>query len=198
MERPALSRTPARTPSNKTRPQGAKKCQPRFERSSSRRTKSAGNATFSPGEGAGHGRDREPLRRPLCGELDELIAIGEELGGFLGARCVQALGIEPGQAQSYGKAAISEAGELRPPPLSFTPSAPLVAVEKGAALLSSKNGGLGTATDVPPHKDAAYVRSHFDCHGSPCVADALRATGTWWSLPHLLGRRRCHVCPHGL
>ena len=32
--------------------------------------------------------------------LDELIAIGEELGALLGARCVQALGIEPSQAQS--------------------------------------------------------------------------------------------------
>ena len=38
--------------------------------------------------------------------LDELVAIGEELGALLGQRCVQALGIEPGQAQSYGKAAI--------------------------------------------------------------------------------------------
>ena len=38
--------------------------------------------------------------------LDALIAIGEELGGLLGDRCVQALGITPAQAQSYGKAAI--------------------------------------------------------------------------------------------
>ena len=38
--------------------------------------------------------------------LDELIAIGEELGALLGQKCVKALGIEPGQAQSYGKAAI--------------------------------------------------------------------------------------------
>ena len=38
--------------------------------------------------------------------LDELIAIGEELGALLGQKCVKALGIEPWQAQSYGKAAI--------------------------------------------------------------------------------------------
>ena len=45
--------------------------------------------------------------------LDELIAIGEELGALLGQKCVQALGIAPGQAHSYGKAAIvGEAGEL--------------------------------------------------------------------------------------
>ena len=51
------------------------------------------------------GRDSE--------HLDELIAIGEELGELLGGRCVAALGIEPSQAQSYGKAAIvGEGGEL--------------------------------------------------------------------------------------
>ena len=39
------------------------------------------------------------------------------------------------------------------------------AVEKGAALVPSvkKLGGPGTPIDVPlGHKDAAYVRSHFD------------------------------------
>ena len=39
------------------------------------------------------------------------------------------------------------------------------AVEKGAALVpsSKKRGGMGTVLDVPlGHKDAAYVRSHFD------------------------------------
>ena len=45
--------------------------------------------------------------------LDDLIAIGEELGELLGRRCVEALGIEPAQAQSYGKAAIvGDGGEL--------------------------------------------------------------------------------------
>jgi hypothetical protein len=39
------------------------------------------------------------------------------------------------------------------------------AVEKGAALVPSakKRGGPGTPIDVPlGHKDAAFVRSHFD------------------------------------
>ena len=73
--------------------------------------------------------------------LDELIAIGEELGALLGARCVQALGITPAQAQSYGKAAIvGEAGELEHAAAILHPKlgAPLrVAVEKGAALVPS-------------------------------------------------------------
>lgn len=114
-------------------------------------------------------------------KLDELIAIGEELGGLLGQKCVQALGIAPGRAQSYGKAAIvGEAGELEHAAAILHPKlgAPLrAAVEKGAALVPSakKRGGLGTAIDVPlGHKDAAFVRSHFDAMEAR-VSDAPRA-----------------------
>ena len=99
------------------------------------------------------------IRNPFAGQymeqLDELIAIGEELGALLGQRCVQALGIEPAQAQSYGKAAIvGEAGELEHAAAILHPKlgAPLRrAVEKGAALVPSakKQGGVGTAVDVP-------------------------------------------------
>ncbi|HEV8315248.1 MAG TPA: amino acid synthesis family protein [Burkholderiaceae bacterium] len=113
--------------------------------------------------------------------LDELIAIGEELGGLLGEKCVKALGIQPGQAQSYGKAAIvGEAGELEHAAAILHPKlgAPLrKAVDKGAALVPSakKRGGLGTAIDVPlGHKDAAFVRSHFDAMEAR-VSDAPRA-----------------------
>ena len=113
--------------------------------------------------------------------LDELIDIGEELGGLLGERCVQALGIAPEQAQSYGKAAIvGEGGELEHAAAILHPKlgAPLrKAVSQGAALVPSakKQGTLGTAVDVPlGHKDAAFVRSHFDAMEAR-VADAPRA-----------------------
>jgi hypothetical protein len=113
--------------------------------------------------------------------LDALISIGEELGGLLGDKCVAALGIAPGDAQSYGKAAIvGEAGELEHAAAILHPKlgAPLrKAVEKGAALVpsSKKRGGLGTAIDVPlGHKDAAFVRSHFDAMEAR-VSDAPRA-----------------------
>jgi hypothetical protein len=113
------------------------------------------------------------IANPFAGryqdDLTELMDIGEELGGLLGERCVQALGIRPAQAESYGKAAIvGEAGEIEHAAAILHPKlgAPLrVAVEKGAALVPSakKMGTLGTAIDVPlGHKDAAYVRSHFD------------------------------------
>ncbi len=114
-------------------------------------------------------------------KLDALIDIGEELGGLLGAKCVEALGIAPAQAESYGKAAIvGEAGELEHAAAILHPKlgAPLrKAVEKGAALVPSakKMGGPGTAIDVPlGHKDAAFVRSHFDAIEAR-VADAPRA-----------------------
>ena len=125
------------------------------------------------------------IENPYAGRysesLDELIAIGEELGALLGQKAVAALGIEPGQAQSYGKAAIvGEAGELEHAAAILHPKlgAPLrIAVEKGAALVPSakKRGTLGTAIDVPlGHKDAAFVRSHFDAVEAR-VSDAPRA-----------------------
>ena len=125
------------------------------------------------------------IHNPLAGSytenLDELIAIGEELGGLLGDKCVKALGIAPGDAPSYGKAAIvGEAGEIEHAAAILHPKlgAPLrVAVEKGAALVpsSKKRGTLGTAIDVPlGHKDAAFVRSHFDAMEAR-VSDAPRA-----------------------
>ena len=125
------------------------------------------------------------IENPFAGryvdQLDELIDIGEELGALLGDKCVQALGIAPGRAHSYGKAAIvGEAGELEHAAAILHPKlgAPLRrAVEKGAALVPSakKRGGLGTAIDVPlGHKDAAFVRSHFDAIEAR-VSDAPRA-----------------------
>jgi hypothetical protein len=125
------------------------------------------------------------IENPYAGRysenLDELVAIGEELGALLGEKCVQALGIAPGQAHSYGKAAIvGEAGELEHAAAILHPKlgAPLrKAVEKGAALVpsSKKRGGMGTAIDVPlGHKDAAFVRSHFDAMEAR-VSDAPRA-----------------------
>ena len=99
-------------------------------------------------------------------DLEPLMEIGAELGGMLGERCVEALGIAPAEAESYGKAAmVGENGELEHAAAILHPrlGKPLrVAVEKGAALVpsSKKMGGPGQALDVPlGHKDAAYVRA---------------------------------------
>jgi hypothetical protein len=113
------------------------------------------------------------IRNPFAGkysqDLEPLMAIGEELGGLLGSRAVQALGVPRSGIESYGKAAIvGEAGELEHAAAILHPrlGKPLrEAVEKGAALVPSakKMGAMGTPIDVPlGHKDAAFVRSHFD------------------------------------
>jgi hypothetical protein len=113
------------------------------------------------------------IENPFAGfyqeDLEDLMSIGEELGSLLGKRCIEALGIKPSEAESYGKAAlIGENGELEHGAALLHPrmGTPLRSeVEKGAALVpsSKKRGPMGDALDIPlGHKDAAYVRSHFD------------------------------------
>lgn len=125
------------------------------------------------------------IANPFAGryveDLSELMEIGAELGALLGQKCVDALGITPDQAESYGKSAmIGEGGELEHGAAILHPKlgAPLrKVVEKGAALVpsSKKMGGPGQVLDVPlGHKDAAYVRSHFDAI-DVCLNDAPRA-----------------------
>lgn len=113
------------------------------------------------------------IENPFAGryveDLGELMDIGEELGGFLAKKAVAALGIEGTAAESYGKAAlVGENGELEHAaailhPRMGTPVRKVLG--KGAALIpsSKKRGGPGAVLDIPlGHKDAAYVRSHFD------------------------------------
>ena len=114
-------------------------------------------------------------------DLSALVAMGEELGDLLVRRALAALGIAGESVQSYGKAAlVGEDSELEHAAALLHPSmgAPVRAVlGKGAALIPSnkKRGGPGASLDIPlGHKDAAFVRSHFD--GMEIrVADAPRA-----------------------
>jgi hypothetical protein len=113
------------------------------------------------------------IENPFAGsfveDLSELMTIGEELGELLVQRAVVALGIPAHQVESYGKAAaVGENGELEHAAAILHPKlgAPVRKfLGKGAALIpsSKKRGGLGVALDIPlGHKDAAFVRSHFD------------------------------------
>jgi len=124
------------------------------------------------------------IENPFAGrymqDLKPLMDIGEELGDLLARKCVAALGIAGGRCESYGKAAIvGDGGELEHAAAILHPQLgkPVRAVlEKGAALIPSakKMGGPGTPIDVPlGHKDAAFVRSHFDAMEAR-VADAPR------------------------
>jgi hypothetical protein len=113
------------------------------------------------------------IENPYAGkfveDLSELMLIGEELGELLTLRAVAALGIPAATVESYGKAAaVGENGEIEHAAAILHPKlgAPVRKVlGKGAALIpsSKKRGGLGVALDIPlGHKDAAFVRSHFD------------------------------------
>jgi len=125
------------------------------------------------------------IRNPYAGrfqeDLADLIEIGETLGALLAERAVAALGIDPYSVESYGKAAaVGADGELEHAAAILHPKfgAPFRKVlGKGAALIpsSKKRGGLGVPLDIPlGHKDAAFVRSHFD--GMEVrIADAPRA-----------------------
>jgi hypothetical protein len=113
------------------------------------------------------------IANPFAGryveDLSPLFAIGEHLGQLLGDRAVAALGIAPEAVQSYGKAAmVGTDGELEH-------AAALLHPQLGAGLRRSTGGGKaliasskkmgapGQVLDIPlGHKDAAYVRSHFD------------------------------------
>jgi hypothetical protein len=113
------------------------------------------------------------IKNPYAGQyvedLTPLMDLGEELGGLLGNKAREALGIAPEQAESYGKACIvglkgelEHAGAILHPKLGkpFRD-----ALGRGLALIPSvkKRGHAGCTIDVPlNHKDAAFIRSHFD------------------------------------
>ncbi len=110
-----------------------------------------------------------PFAGRYADDLQELIATGAALGDLLGREALDALGCDTGAIEGYGKAAlVGENGELEHAAALLHPDlgAPLRAVIGGGRALvpSSKAvGRAGEMLDVPlGHKDAAYVRSHFD------------------------------------
>lgn len=113
------------------------------------------------------------LKNPYAGLYQEDLSLfykwSEELGAILTQKAIAALGIKPQEVESYGKAAICGLkGEREHCAALLHPALgkPIRDnVNGGKALLPSakKLGGPGTAIDLPlGHKDAAYVRSHFD------------------------------------
>ena len=110
-----------------------------------------------------------PFSGSYAEDLTELMDIGAELGDMLGKKCLQALGIGPEKAESYAKACIvGTDGELEHAAAILHPKLGKPfrdALGRGLALIPSvkKRGPAGCTVDVPiNHKDAAFVRSHFD------------------------------------
>lgn len=113
------------------------------------------------------------IENPFAGtyaeDLSELIETGAELGTLLGQEAYSALGCATDAIEGYGKAAlVGELGELEHAAVLLHPKlgAPLRAVIGGGKALVPSSKAIGRAgeiLDVPlGHKDAAYVRSHFD------------------------------------
>lgn len=110
-----------------------------------------------------------PFSGSYAEDLTELMDTGAELGDMLGKKCLQALGIGPEKAESYAKACIvGTDGELEHAAAILHPKLGKPfrdALGRGLALIPSvkKRGPAGCTVDVPiNHKDAAFVRSHFD------------------------------------
>jgi len=108
-----------------------------------------------------------PFASKYVEDLSPLFVIGAEMSALLSARAVAAL--EGAVPHSYGKAAIVGLdGELEHAAAILHPNfgQPLRdALGGGKAIIPSakKRGTAGTTIDIPlHHKDAAFVRSHFD------------------------------------
>lgn len=113
------------------------------------------------------------IKNPMAGryveDLSELMDMGAELGGMLGKKCLEALGIGPEKAESYAKACVVGLnGELEHAAAILHPKMGKPfrdALGRGLALIPSvkKRGSAGCTVDVPlNHKDAAFIRTHFD------------------------------------
>jgi hypothetical protein len=112
----------------------------------------------------------------IQGFMDDLKPLGLEMAN----RLIAALGGDPAVVEGYGKGAIvGEAGELEHGALWHAPGGYAMRDALGGAMAivpsTKKVGGPGARLDVPvTHKDASYVRSHFDTV-EVGLADAPRA-----------------------
>ena len=124
------------------------------------------------------------VHNPFAGRyVEDLTAMMEPLkpvGLDLSQRLVAALGGDAQRIEAYGKGAIvGAAGEIEHSALWHVPGgyAMRELLGKALAIVPSvvKMGALGAAIDLPlHHKDACYVRSHFDAI-TAAIPDAPRA-----------------------
>jgi Amino acid synthesis len=124
------------------------------------------------------------VRNPYAGRFEADITPMMEALKPLGLECSQrlvaALGGDAKAIQAYGKGAIvGAAGEIEHSALWHVPGGYAMREVLGQALAivpsAVKVAAMGAAIDLPTHhKDACYVRSHFDTM-TAMIADAPRA-----------------------
>jgi Amino acid synthesis len=112
------------------------------------------------------------IENPFAGRyVEDIVSFMEDLkplGLELAKRLIAAIGVGPEGIEGYGKGAIIGAGgELEHGALWHNPGGyamrELLGGAKAIVPSTKKVGGLGARIDIPiTHKDASYVRSHFD------------------------------------
>jgi Amino acid synthesis len=140
----------------------------------------------------GPASDRPPRRGAILAVIENPFAGGyietiepsmkdlEPLGLAMAKALLAALGGDAAAIEGYGKGAIvGAAGELEHGALWHAPGGYAMREVLGGAKAivpsTKKVGGPGTRIDIPiTHKDASYVRSHFDAM-EVGIADAPRA-----------------------
>ena len=126
----------------------------------------------------------------IAGMMDDLKPLGLDCS----KRLVAVLGGDAGAVQAYGKGSlIGSAGEMEHGALWHVPGGYAMRELLGQALAivpsSAKLGAMGASIDIPiHHKDAAYVRSHFDAI-TVAVPDAPRADEMMFVLAMTTGGR---------
>jgi hypothetical protein len=138
------------------------------------------------------------IKNPFAGRYEPEIAFMMEELKPLGLECskrlVAALGGDVGVVEAYGKGSlIGSAGEIEHGALWHVPGGYAMRELLGQALAivpsAAKLGAMGASIDIPiHHKDACYVRSHFDAI-TVCVADAPRADEMMFVLAMTTGGR---------
>ena len=122
--------------------------------------------------------------------MDELKPLGLECS----QRLVAALGGDAGVVEAYGKGSlVGSAGEIEHGALWHVPGGYAMRERLGQALAIvpsvAKVGAMGASIDIPiHHKDAAYVRSHFDAI-TVAVPDGPRADELMFVLAMSTGPR---------
>ena len=124
------------------------------------------------------------IKNPFAGRYEpEIVQMMDELkplGLECSQRLISALGGDVTIVEAYGKGSlVGASGELEHGALWHVPGGYAMRELLGKALAivpsTTKMGGMGASIDIPiHHKDAAYVRSHFDSV-TATVPDAPRA-----------------------
>ncbi len=138
------------------------------------------------------------IRNPFAGryepDLTPMMEALKPLGLECTQRLLQALGGNASRIEAYGKGSlIGAAGEIEHGALWHVPGGYAMRETLGKALAivpsMTKLGGVGASLDVPiHHRNAAYVRSHFDGI-TVTVPDAPRADEMMFVLAMTTGGR---------